>query len=99
MILVHCFLYSPAIILQVGVQLDEPSGSNDGCVKGARKFTCPDKFGAFVRGANVAVGDYPERDIFGSDDEDEEGEGKGEKHVHGEGECCGEQEDEDQDEF
>lgn len=82
----------------MGVKLDEPSGSNDGTVKGARYFTCPEKYGAFVRGANVAVGDYPERDLFGSDDE-------GDGHEHSkEGGCCdgdkgAEQEDEDQDEF
>jgi tubulin-folding cofactor B len=55
----------------VGVQLDEPSGSNDGTVKGARKFECTDKYGAFVRGPNLVVGDFPEKDPFASDDEEE----------------------------
>lgn len=55
----------------VGIQLDEPSGSNDGTIKGVRYFICPDKYGAFVRGTNIKVGDYPERDIFEDDDEDE----------------------------
>lgn len=83
----------------MGIQLDEPSGSNDGSVKGSRKFECPDKYGAFARGANIAVGDYPERDLFGSDDE---GEGEGEGGEKGKG--CGhdhskQEEDADQDEF
>ena len=63
--------------------MDEPSGSNDGTVKGARKFDCPDKFGAFVRGANIAVGDYPERDIFAdSDEEGESGNSAAHNHDH-----------------
>jgi hypothetical protein len=97
-----CFIKRGVLfpVRQVGVQLDEPSGSNDGTIKGARKFTCPDKYGAFVRGANVAVGDYPERDLFGSDDEEGDGDhggkegGCGHDHDH-----SGEQEEEDQDEF
>lgn len=79
---------------QVGIQLDEPSGSNDGSVKGSRKFECPDKYGAFARGANIAVGDFPERDLFGSDDEGEEGCEKDCGHDHSKKE-----EDDDQDEF
>ena len=63
-----------------------------------RIFECPDKFGAFVRGANVSVGDYPERDIFAdSDEEGEDGKsakGCGHDHDHSHAE-----EDDDQDEF
>merc|ERR1719487_304420 len=33
----------------VGVELDGPSGKNDGEVKGQRYFSCPDKHGVFVR--------------------------------------------------
>jgi len=61
----------------VGVQFDEPMGHNDGTVKGVRIFECLDGYGAFVRGNKILVGDYPERDLFGSDDE--EGEKKAEK--------------------
>ena len=81
----------------MGIQLDEPSGSNDGSVKGSRKFECPDKYGAFARCANLAVGDFPEVHISGSDDEGEGGCGE-----HSEG--CGhdhskQEENDDQDEF
>ncbi len=58
-------------MLQVGVQFDEPLGHNDGSVKGVKIFDCVAGFGAFVRGHNVTVGDFPERDLFASDDEGE----------------------------
>lgn len=57
--------------LQVGIRLDEPSGLNNGTAKGVRIFECEEGFGSFVRGKNVTVGDYPERDLMDSDDETE----------------------------
>lgn len=42
--------------------MDDPtSGSSiqDGVVKGKKYFECPDKFGTFVRPANVTCGDFP----------------------------------------
>lgn len=46
----------------VGVHLDDPaSGSSvqNGIVKGVTYFECPDKYGTFVRPANVTCGDFP----------------------------------------
>ena len=56
----------------VGVQLDEPTGSNDGTAKGRKYFECTQpgrNFGTFLRPTEIKVGDYPEIDEF---DEDED---------------------------
>jgi tubulin-folding cofactor B len=67
----------------VGVVFDEPVGKTDGAVatgtdgEKRRYFQAPGpNYGGFVRGKNVQVGDFPERDIMdeldSSDDEDDE---------------------------
>ena len=56
----------------VGVQFDEPLGHNDGCFKSKKFFECAPGYGAFVRGNNMTVGDFPERDLLADDDEEDE---------------------------
>eukprot|EP00752_Nemacystus_decipiens_P002084 g1994.t1 len=56
----------------VGVRFDEPVGRGDGTVRGKRVFECGKGFGGFVRGKNVAVGDFPERPFDEGDDDDED---------------------------
>lgn len=59
----------------VGIIFDEPVGKTDGTTKnGTRYFEAPGQnYGGFVRGKNVEVGDFPERDILDElDDSDDE---------------------------
>jgi tubulin-folding cofactor B len=55
----------------VGVKFDEPVGKSSGNVKGIQIFECAARYGGFVRGHNIRVGDYPEKDLFDSDEEDD----------------------------
>jgi tubulin-folding cofactor B len=54
----------------VGIELDEPTGKNDGTINGVRYFTTNPNYGAFVRGTQVDVGDYPIRDDMWDEDND-----------------------------
>lgn len=56
----------------VGVELDEPTGRNDGRVKegGTKYFVCAAKCGVFVRPERVEIGDFGVvDDLVGSDEE------------------------------
>lgn len=65
---------SVCVLFQVGVRLDEPVGRSDGTVKGKKYFDAMAGYGSFVRPFNVTVGDFPEADLFGEEEEEEKGE-------------------------
>ena len=57
--------------LWAGIHYDEPVGKNDGSVKGKKYFSCPNKYGGFVKVEYVECGDFPaeEDDLSDLDDE------------------------------
>ena len=60
----------------VGIIFDEPVGKTDGTTKtGKTYFDAPGPgFGGFIRGKNLEVGDFPERDIMDELDSDSDDE-------------------------
>ena len=55
-----------------GVEFDEPVGRGNGCVRGTQYFKCEEKFGGFIRPANVETGDqFTIRDPLMDDSEEE----------------------------
>ncbi|KAE8348455.1 CAP Gly-rich domain-containing protein [Aspergillus coremiiformis] len=58
-----------ALPIWVGIELDEPTGKNDGSVGGKRYFTCPSKTGIFVKPEKIEVGDFPPLGLDDLEDE------------------------------
>ncbi|KAF2660208.1 hypothetical protein K491DRAFT_589688 [Lophiostoma macrostomum CBS 122681] len=57
----------PGLGSWIGVTLDEPTGKNDGSVKGKKYFQCSINCGVFVRPERCEAGDFPPLDL---EDED-----------------------------
>ncbi|PSN68374.1 Cap-Gly domain-containing protein [Corynespora cassiicola Philippines] len=57
----------PGIGSWIGVTLDEPTGKNDGSVKGKKYFECGKNFGVFVRPERCEAGDFPPLDLGDED--------------------------------
>lgn len=56
----------------IGVELDDPFGKNDGCIKGGRYFTCKENHGSFVRPLVVKTGDFPPEELPFDEKSDDE---------------------------
>ena len=60
----------PGIGVWVGVTLDEPTGKNNGSVKGKKYFECGNNCGVFVRPERCEAGDFPVLDMGDEDMEE-----------------------------
>ncbi|KAF2711004.1 tubulin-specific chaperone-like protein B [Pleomassaria siparia CBS 279.74] len=60
----------PGIGSWIGVTLDEPTGKNDGSVKGNKYFECDSNHGVFVKPERCEVGDFPVLDLGDEDMEE-----------------------------
>lgn len=60
----------PGVGAWIGIELDEPTGKNDGSVKGKRYFECKTNYGVFVRPERVEIGDFPVLDELADEDEE-----------------------------
>ncbi|KAF2033503.1 hypothetical protein EK21DRAFT_108971 [Setomelanomma holmii] len=60
----------PGIGFWIGITLDEPTGKNDGSVKGKRYFKCGNNCGVFVRPERCEAGDFPALDLGDEDMEE-----------------------------
>lgn len=60
----------PGVGVWVGVTLDEPTGKNDGTVKGKRYFACGNAHGVFIRPERCEAGDFPPLDLGDEDMEE-----------------------------
>jgi tubulin-folding cofactor B len=54
----------------IGVTLDEPTGKNNGSVKGKQYFECSNNCGVFVRPERCEAGDFPALDLGDEDMEE-----------------------------
>ncbi|KAF2118982.1 CAP Gly-rich domain-containing protein [Lophiotrema nucula] len=60
----------PGLGAWIGVTLDEPTGKNDGSVKGKKYFECANNSGVFVRPERCEAGDFPPLDLGDEDMEE-----------------------------
>jgi len=60
----------PGIGSWIGVTLDEPTGKNNGSVKGKQYFQCGNNYGVFVRPERCEAGDFPALDLGDEDMEE-----------------------------
>jgi tubulin-folding cofactor B len=60
----------PGLGAWIGITLDEPTGKNDGSVKGKKYFECGKNQGTFVRPERCEAGDFPPLDLGDEDMEE-----------------------------
>ena len=59
----------PGLGAWIGINLDEPTGKNDGSIKGKRYWQGRPNHGVLVRPDRVEIGNFPPLDDFGDDEE------------------------------